>query len=58
MHEKLNYKHQIISEPNLHDIILLLFAPHLSYSIYCLVKLNDTVKNKTKLEAAEPFQNV
>ena len=58
MHEKLDYKHQFSSEPNLHAQILLQFARHLSYSIYCFVKRNETVKDKTKLKAAEPFQNV
>ena len=38
MQEKLNYKCTFCSEPTLHDIMLLHFAPHLSYGLYCLVK--------------------
>ena len=52
MHEKLNYKYHISSEPNLHEVILLHFVPHLSYGICCLVKWNDTVKGQENLKAA------
>jgi len=60
MHEKLNYKYALGSEPTPHDVMLLHFAPLLSYGLYCLVKWNNKVTgyNKTKVEKHSETQNV
>ena len=44
----------------LRDVMLLHFAPQLSYGIYCLVKWNNKVKgyNKTKSWRHSEMQNV
>jgi len=47
MQENLNYKYTLCSEPTLHDVMLLHFAPDLSYGFYCLVK-PTTPKTKMK----------
>jgi len=47
MKEKLYYKYTLCSEPTLHDVMLLHFAPQLSYGFYYLVK-RTTPKTKMK----------
>jgi len=46
MQEKMNYKYILCSEPTLHKVMSLHFAPHLSYSFYYLIK--QTPKTKMK----------
>ena len=54
MQEKLNYKYTLCSEPTVHDVMLLHFAPHLSYGFYYLAK-RTTKYNITK--SCKPFWN-
>jgi hypothetical protein len=46
MQEKINYKYTLCSEPTLHDVMSLHFAPHLSYSFYYLIKRTPKTKMK------------
>ena len=57
MQENLIYKYHISSEPTLHDVMLLHFAPQLSYCIYCLVKWNNKVKGYNTTKNCKPFWN-
>jgi hypothetical protein len=47
----------LCSEPTLHDVMLLHFAPYLSYSFYCLVKWNNKVNGYNKTKSCKPFRN-
>ena len=57
MQEKLNYKYTLCSEPTLHDVMLLHFAPHLSYSFHRFVKWNNKAKGYNKTKSCKPFWN-
>ena len=57
MQEKLNYQYTLCSEPTLHDVMLLHFAPHLSYGFYCLIKWNNKIKGYNKTKSCKPFWN-
>jgi hypothetical protein len=48
----------LCSEPTLHDVMLLHFAPQLIYGIYCLVKWKNKVKGYNKTESCKPLPNV
>jgi len=60
MQEKLKYKYTLCSEPPLHELMLLHFAPHLYYSFHHLIKWNNKAKGYKKLKAAShsEMQNV
>ena len=47
----------LCSEQTLHDVMLLYFAPHLSYGFYCLIKGNNKVKGYNNTKTCNPFWN-
>ena len=47
----------LCSEPTLHDVMSLHFAPHLSYGFYWLVKWSNKVKGYNKTKNWMPFRN-
>ena len=47
----------LCSEQTLHDVMLLYFAPHLSYGFYCLIKGNNKVKGYNNTNTCNPFWN-
>ena len=47
----------LYSEPTLYDVMLLHFAPHLSYGVYCIVKWNNKVKGCNKTTSCKAFRN-